>query len=63
MVANVMKRLYVLFDCHFVNSDRMIIQTICRDDNIGFNLQNLMTLPCLQLPVERLLLTFLKSSK
>ena len=54
---------HVLFDCHFVNSDRMIIQTLCRNDSIDFNLQNLMTLPCLQMPVERLLLTFLKSSK
>ena len=48
-------------DCLFVESERLKIKKECSDDNIDFNLQKLMTHPSLQMPVERLLLSFLVS--
>ena len=52
---------HVLFDCPFVESERFKIKKECSDGNIDFNLQKLMTHPSLQMPVERLLLSFLVS--
>ena len=52
---------HVLFDCPFVESERLKIKKECSDGNIDFNLQKLMTYPSLQMPVERLLLSFLVS--
>ena len=52
---------HVLFDCPFVLSERLKIKKECSDGNIEFNLQKLMTHPSLQMPVERLLLSFLVS--
>ena len=52
---------HVLFDCSFVNSERLKIEKLCSDENIEFNLQQLMTHPSLQMKVERLLLSFLVS--
>ena len=53
--------LHVLFNCPFVDTQRLIIKKKCNDENIDFNLQKLMTHPSLQMPVERLLLSFLVS--
>ena len=52
---------HVLFDCPFVDSERLKIKNECSDGNIEFNLQKLMTHSSLQMPVERLLLSFLVS--
>ena len=52
---------HVLFDCPFVKPERLKIQKECSDGNIEFTLQKLMTHPSLQMPVERLLLSFLVS--
>ena len=52
---NVSKKVF-LFE-----SERLKIKMECSDGNIDFNLQKLMTHPSLQMPVERLLLSFLVS--
>ena len=52
---------HVLFNCPFVDSERLQIKNECSDGNIEFNLQKLMTHPSLQNPVERLFLSFLVS--
>ena len=44
-----------------MESERLKIKKECSDGNIEFNLQKLMTHPSLQIPVERLLLSFLVS--
>ena len=54
--------LHVLFNCPFVDTQRLIIQKKCSDEKIDFNLSNLLTHPSLQTLVERLLLSFLAPS-
>ena len=54
--------LHVLFNCPFVDTQRLNIQKKCSDDKIDFNLSNLLTHPSLQTLVERLLLSFLVPS-
>ena len=52
---------HVLFHCPQINSERCTIQNICSKNDIIFDLKNLMTHQSLQLPVERLLISFLSS--
>ena len=54
--------LHVLYNCPFVDTQRLIIQKKCSDEKIDFNLSNLLTHPSLQTLVERLLLSFLSPS-
>ena len=52
---------HVLFQCPQIDSERRIVRDICLKNDINFDLKNLLTHSSLQMPVERLLLSFLSS--
>ena len=49
---------HVLFHCKTVVDERRALNSACISNSVTFDLKNIMTLPCLQIPMERLLLSF-----
>ena len=49
---------HVLLHCKSVVDERKDLNIACISNSVPFDLKNIMTLPCLQIPTERLLLSF-----
>ena len=49
---------HAIFDCPHVADERDALRLLCINNKIDFNLKNTLSLPCLQIKIERLLLTF-----
>ena len=52
---------HVLFHCNYVNSERRTIKDLCFNQGLSFDTATIMTQPSLQMPVERMLFSFLSS--
>ena len=50
---------HAVFHCPFVAGERADLRHLCIINKVEFTLMNLLTLPCLQINMERLLLKFI----